>query len=86
MELCGFTFVVLMFALGRVFKIKSLCSCSYHISGVELSSYTDKLLTYGRTDGQTDNVFIGRSLSTGRAMRLSSIPAKKIMRCRTHVK
>ena len=44
---------------------------------VELSSYTDKLLMDGRTDRQTDTVLMGRSLSTGRAMRLSSIPAKK---------
>ena len=64
--------------------MKSECSCLYHIISfkiVELSSYTDKLLT----DRQTDTVLIGRSLSTGRAKCSSSIPAK-IMRCRMHVK
>ena len=48
---------------------------------VELSSYTEKLLTGGRTDRQTDRqtdiVFKGRSLSKGHATWVSSIPAKK---------
>ena len=45
-----------------------------------------KLLTDDRTDRQTDTVLKARSLSKGRATCLSSIPAKKIMRCRLHVK
>ena len=50
---------------------------------VELSSYTEKLLTAtgGRTDRQTDRqtdtVLKGRSLSKGLATCFSSIPAKK---------
>ena len=52
------------------------------IDVVELSSFTDKLIT----DGQTDTVLSGRLLSTGHAMSLSSIPARKIMRCLTHVR
>ena len=44
---------------------------------VELSSYTEKILTGGRTDGQTGTVLKGRSLSKGHATCFSSIPAKK---------
>ena len=40
----------------------------------------------GRTDIQTDTVLKGRSLSKGHATCSSSIPAKKSMWCRLHVK
>ena len=80
-ELCGFTFVVLMFATGRGFKIMSLCSCSYHIISLKvrmLSSYTDKLLTDRRTGGQTQCLYGNNSQQVVRV--------KKIMWCQTHVK
>ena len=54
--------------------------------GVELSSYTEKILTGGWTNRQTGTVLKGRSLSKGHATCSSSIPANKSMRCRLHVK
>ena len=56
---------------------------------VELSSYTEKLLTGGRTDGQTNRQT--RCLKGDHSQKVmqrcfSSIPAKKNMRCPLHVK
>ena len=42
-------------------------------------SYLPILINYLRTDGQTNTVLIGKSLSTGRETCLSSIPGKNYL-------